>query len=370
MILTMHGIVLLSALLAARANRAIVGAALVAVVTALVVSGFALIRPGELNEVPAAVVNALFIGVTPVIVARGLIHEIREERTVTIRTMFGVLCIYLLIGVFFAFVYAVIDAETANEFFPNVAPASTSDFLYFSFTTLTTTGYGDLVTANELGRSMAVLEALIGQIYLVTVVALIVANMRRPARASDEELARPRRRCGHNFPMARRNDAKGAAHRARPGRHDGRRCRGQRPQAAEWIERASRGPLRGAPRADDQRLPARGPVLKRRFIEAGRRAALESSLQRSGTSSRSSASPTRTASRTTRLPCSATARPGHLHEDAAAQLRGVRRAALLRARLDSGADRPRRGLDRAHDLRGHLVPRALPRAPRRTPARA
>ena len=184
-ILTMHGIVLLSALLAARANRAIVGAALVAVVTALVVSGFALVGPGELNEVPAAVVNALFIGVTPVIVARGLIHELREERTVTIRTMFGVLCIYLLIGVFFAFVYAVIDAETANEFFPHVAPASTSDFLYFSFTTLTTTGYGDLVTVNELGRSMAVLEALIGQIYLVTVVALIVANMRRPARASD-----------------------------------------------------------------------------------------------------------------------------------------------------------------------------------------
>ena len=137
--------------------------------------------PGEVKEVPAAVVNMLFIAVTPVIVARGLIREIREERTVTIRTMFGVLCIYLLIGVFFAFIYAVIDAETANEFFPDVDAASTSDFLYFSFTTLTTTGYGDLVTVNELGRSMAVLEALIGQIYLVTVVALIIANM-RPAR--------------------------------------------------------------------------------------------------------------------------------------------------------------------------------------------
>jgi hypothetical protein len=184
-ILTMHGLVLLSALLAARAHRAIIGVALVAVATALLVSGLALIGPGELKEVPAAAVNALFIGMTPVIVARGLIHEIREERTVTIRTMFGVLCIYLLIGTFFAFVYAVIDAETANEFFPNVAPASTSDFLYFSFTTLTTTGYGDLVTVNELGRSMAVLEALIGQIYLVTVVALIIANMRRPVRTSD-----------------------------------------------------------------------------------------------------------------------------------------------------------------------------------------
>jgi len=184
LILTMHGLVLLTAMLAARAHRALIGVALVAVATALVVAGLALVGPGEVDEVPAAVVNMLFIGVTPVIVARGLIREIREERTVTIRTMFGVLCIYLLVGVFFAFIYAVIDAETANEFFPRVAPASTSDFLYFSFTTLTTTGYGDLVTVNELGRSMAVLEALIGQIYLVTVVALIVSNMRAPRRDS------------------------------------------------------------------------------------------------------------------------------------------------------------------------------------------
>ena len=184
LILTMHGVVLLSALLAARAEKAIIAVALVAVATALVVSGFALVGPGEFNEVPAAAVNMLFIAVTPVIVARGLIREIREERNVTIRTMFGVLCIYLLVGVFFAFIYAVIDAETAQEFFPDVDAASTSDFLYFSFTTLTTTGYGDLVVVNELGRSMAVLEALIGQIYLVTVVALIVANMRAPRRSS------------------------------------------------------------------------------------------------------------------------------------------------------------------------------------------
>jgi hypothetical protein len=183
-ILTMHGVVLLSALLAARTERLVVLVALGAVVASIVVSGFALIGPGEVNEIPAGIVNLLFIGVTPLIVARGLIGEIREERTVTIRTMFGVLCIYLLIGVFFAFVYGVIDAAATDEFFPRVDPASTSDFLYFSFTTLTTTGYGDLVTANELGRSMAVIEALIGQIYLVTVVALIVSNMRPARRAS------------------------------------------------------------------------------------------------------------------------------------------------------------------------------------------
>jgi ion channel len=54
-----------------------------------------------------------------------------------------------------------------------------ADFLYFSFATLTTTGYGDLVPGNDLARSFAILEALTGQIYLVTVVAVLVGNLAR-----------------------------------------------------------------------------------------------------------------------------------------------------------------------------------------------
>jgi hypothetical protein len=183
-ILTLHGLVLLSALFAARAHPALISFAFVAVALSLLVSGFALVGPGEVSEIPAGVVNLMFVGLTPIIVARGLIREIREEGTVTLRTITGVLCIYLLLGIFFAFVYGVIDSFDDATFFPHVGPADTSDFLYFSFTTLTTTGYGDLVTEDELGRSMAVAEALIGQIYLVTVVALIVSNFRPPARRS------------------------------------------------------------------------------------------------------------------------------------------------------------------------------------------
>jgi hypothetical protein len=60
-----------------------------------------------------------------------------------------------------------------------------SECLYFSFTTLTTVGYGDLTARTDLGHTLAVFEALIGQIYLVTVVSLIVGNLRRrlPERA-------------------------------------------------------------------------------------------------------------------------------------------------------------------------------------------
>ncbi|MEP6622954.1 MAG: potassium channel family protein, partial [Acidimicrobiia bacterium] len=58
------------------------------------------------------------------------------------------------------------------------------DFVYFSFTTLTTTGYGDLTSRLDLGRMLAISEALLGQLYLVSVVALLVANLGRPRRAS------------------------------------------------------------------------------------------------------------------------------------------------------------------------------------------
>ena len=62
--------------------------------------------------------------------------------------------------------------------------ASRSDYLYFSYVTLTTTGFGDLTAESDLGRTFVVVEALFGQIYLVTIVALIVSNL-RPGAARD-----------------------------------------------------------------------------------------------------------------------------------------------------------------------------------------
>jgi uncharacterized membrane protein len=91
--------------------------------------------------------------------------------------MAGVLCVYLLIGSGFAFAYGVISAAENGSFFAQQPDGDISDFLYFSFVTMTTTGYGDLTAAHDLGRSLAITEALIGQIYLVTVVALIVSNL-------------------------------------------------------------------------------------------------------------------------------------------------------------------------------------------------
>jgi voltage-gated potassium channel Kch len=73
-------------------------------------------------------------------------------------------------------------ADLGGTDFFTTEHAGRDDFLYFSYSTLTTVGYGDLVAATNLGRSLAITEALLGQIYLVTVVAVIIANLRRPAR--------------------------------------------------------------------------------------------------------------------------------------------------------------------------------------------
>jgi Ion channel len=113
----------------------------------------------------------------PAAIAQGVFRRIRGERRVTIHAVLGVLAIYLLIGVAFAFADGAVDRLGARDFLQGRPDATVADFLYFSFATLTTTGYGDLVPGDNLARSFAILEALLGQIYLVTVVAVLVANL-------------------------------------------------------------------------------------------------------------------------------------------------------------------------------------------------
>ena len=67
----------------------------------------------------------------------------------------------------------------SEPFFVQTSHASTADYLYFSFVTITTVGYGDFTAAEGLGRALASLEALLGQVYLVTVVATIVGGINR-----------------------------------------------------------------------------------------------------------------------------------------------------------------------------------------------
>lgn len=110
------------------------------------------------------------------------------------RTILGAISVYTVLGILFTFVYATIDRIQDGPFFEGHPEAHAGDFLFFSYTTLTTTGFGDLVPGGQPGRMITGLEMMIGQIFLVTLVAGLVAlwrpgeslRRRREQRAGDQ----------------------------------------------------------------------------------------------------------------------------------------------------------------------------------------
>ena len=125
----------------------------------------------------AAIANGLLVAVAPPAVVIGLLRDLRATGTVTVPVVAGVLCLYLLVGLFFAFTYAAVQNLGGAPFFANGDAATSARSVYFSFVTMTTVGYGDFTARTNLGHPLAVTEALLGQIYLVTVVAAIVSRL-------------------------------------------------------------------------------------------------------------------------------------------------------------------------------------------------
>jgi hypothetical protein len=171
------GINLLLALRAAglSARLLVFASALAIVVVALNVVRAA---TGDIGDGTARLMNALLVALGPPAVGFGVVRSLRTSRQVRLEAVMGVLSLYMLLGMTFAFVFGAID-KFGHQFFNGDISATVSNCLYFSFTTLTTVGYGDLTARTDLGHTLAVFEALIGQIYLVTVVSLIVSNLGR-----------------------------------------------------------------------------------------------------------------------------------------------------------------------------------------------
>lgn len=122
---------------------------------------------------------SLVVIATPVI-GWGLVRQVKERGRITTHTMMGVLCIYLLMCLAFAAAFGAIAALSGDPFFQQgTGDGTTNNYLYYSITTITTVGMGDFSPATNLGRSLTAAEALIGQIYVITVVAVIVGNLGR-----------------------------------------------------------------------------------------------------------------------------------------------------------------------------------------------
>ena len=177
--IALQGATLVFALYASEARPLIARLATVVVALAVLGSAAALIGFGEFGSTAGRIVAVLLVALAPLAIVRGVVRGVRTEGAVTMHTMFGVLCIYLLLGMLFAYAYGLVGDAQSESFFASGIDPDISDYLYFSFATITTVGYGDLSAATDLGRSVAITEALIGQIYMVTVVAVIVGSLSR-----------------------------------------------------------------------------------------------------------------------------------------------------------------------------------------------
>jgi hypothetical protein len=122
---------------------------------------------------------ASLIQVSLLAVAMGaVLRRVVTSPKIGSRTILGALSVYAVLGILFTFLYGAIDRIQGGPFFEGVSDPHGADFIFFSYTTLTTTGYGNLVPGGQPGQLIAGLEMMIGQIFLVTLVAGLVSLWR------------------------------------------------------------------------------------------------------------------------------------------------------------------------------------------------
>ena len=147
---------------------------------ALLVAGLALlvvigVAAGLLSTAVTYVIGTLVLAAIPITIGGGIIRLINEQG-VTVQAVAGALAIYLLIGLLFASAISFVDAVEHGSYFKQTANAPNGVRVYYSFTVLTTTGFGDYTAAQPVGHALSVLEMLTGQIYLVTVIGILIGN--------------------------------------------------------------------------------------------------------------------------------------------------------------------------------------------------
>jgi hypothetical protein len=142
---------------------------------------------GRLCLNAASFLTILLLGVA----MAAVLQRVLTSDAVSSRTILGAISVYTSLGILFTWAYGLIDRIEGGGFFGQAGQEKGSDFLFFSYTTLTTTGYGDLVPVGQVGRMISGFEMMLGQVFLVTLVAGLV-SLWRPG----EGLLRRRERRG------------------------------------------------------------------------------------------------------------------------------------------------------------------------------
>ena len=171
--LLIQGGILAVALLTSGLTQTYVHAASGATAVAVVGAVAELLSGSDAMNAAIGALSASLAVATAVVIALG----VARRDVIDAQSVRGAICVYILIGMIFIFVYTAVGAAQSGPFFAQSGAEDRPLFLYFSFVTLATLGYGDYTPIGEVGRMLAVSEALLGQLYLVTIVAVLVSRI-------------------------------------------------------------------------------------------------------------------------------------------------------------------------------------------------
>lgn len=99
-----------------------------------------------------------------------------EQHEITLDVIYGAIVVYLIIAVMWAFIFKVVEGLQPGSFTitQGLEEETLFNFIYYSFVTITTLGYGDVTPVTDVAKSFSFIEAVVGQIYLVVLVARLV----------------------------------------------------------------------------------------------------------------------------------------------------------------------------------------------------
>jgi voltage-gated potassium channel Kch len=188
---TMIGVMLLFALRTSGASMQLQRLAIAFVPVCIVATAIAAGWGEDGQAVRIGIASLMTVLQAAVLLA--ILRRLATHLTISWNTILGALCIYLLFGMAYSSAYAIAGHAQDGKLFVQQDAFTSADTIYFSLVTLTTVGYGDLTMRTDLTRIMAAMEALLGQIYLITAVGLLIGNLgrrrRKPARFSDAEVS-------------------------------------------------------------------------------------------------------------------------------------------------------------------------------------
>jgi Ion channel len=173
--LSLESAALVVAVATSRTRSEEVRRARTATLAVLATLAVAAVAAGLVPEWATLLISGVLAAAIPLTLVQGLVRLV-GTRGATLQAVAGALTIYLLIGLLFAWIIGVVAHLDDAPFFTDGTDGNESERAYYSLTVLTTTGFGDFTAAQPLGHALAVVEMLVGQLYLVTVIGVLVGS--------------------------------------------------------------------------------------------------------------------------------------------------------------------------------------------------